>query len=194
MKLTGDLVEEVKNPIQEYHDSGINAFFRVMSNNLNQQNILADNKANIMISINTVFLSLVIGSSARNIEYWQNLLVPILLFVVTALLATTFAVLATRPRVMNTVITGDDVKTKKSTLLFFGSFTSLPLKDFEDSMLTILKDDEYLYRCILADFHGQGMVLKRKYRLLRYSYTVFLVGIILSILAFLIAQFQLALV
>ncbi|MFM9985491.1 MAG: Pycsar system effector family protein, partial [Flavobacteriales bacterium] len=118
--------------------------------------------------------------------------VPILLFVITALLATTFAVLATRPRVTNNIITSDDVKAKKSTLLFFGSFTSLPLKDFEDSMLTILRDDEYLYRCILADFHGQGMVLKRKYKFLRYSYTVFLVGIILSILAFLIAQFQMA--
>ena len=81
MNLSSDYDQVVRNPIQEYHDSGINAFFRVMSNNLNQQNILADNKANIMISINTVFLSLVIGSSARNIEYWQNLLVPLLLFV-----------------------------------------------------------------------------------------------------------------
>lgn len=86
-----------KNKLQEFHDTGISSFFRVMSNNLNQQNMLADNKANIMISINTVVLSLVIGSSARNIDYWQNLFVPILMFVMTSLLTTVFAVLATRP-------------------------------------------------------------------------------------------------
>jgi hypothetical protein len=79
-----------KIPLQEFHDTGINSFFRILSNNLNQQNMLADNKSNIMISINTVVLSLVIGSSARNIEYWQNLFVPIIMFVITSLLTTVF--------------------------------------------------------------------------------------------------------
>jgi hypothetical protein len=66
-------------------------------------------------------------------------------------------------------------------------FTSLNLKDFEDNMITVLKDDEYLYRCILADFHGQGQVLKRKYRMLRLSYGAFLIGLIISICSFMVA-------
>lgn len=180
--------EKPVNAIKENHDSGINAFFRVMSNNLNQQNILADNKANIMISINTVVLSLVIGSSARNIEYWQNMIVPMLCLVGTSLLTTVFAVLATRPRFISGVITQSDISQKKSSLLFFGNFTSLSLPEFEDAMITVLKDDEYLYRCILAEFHGQGLVLKRKYNLLRYSYSTFLIGMIISIAGFVVAQ------
>jgi hypothetical protein len=177
-----------KIPLQEFHDTGISAFFRVLSNNLNQQNILADNKANIMISINTVVLSLVIGSSARNMEYWQNLFVPIIMFLLTSLLTIVFAVLATRPNFVKGIVTQDDLDNKKSTLFFFGNFTSLSLQDFEDSMLTILKDDEYLYRSILADFYGQGKVLKRKYLLLTYSYSIFLIGVILSVLVFLFYQ------
>jgi hypothetical protein len=178
-----------KIPLQEFHDTGINSFFRILSNNLNQQNMLADNKSNIMISINTVVLSLVIGSSARNIEYWQNLFVPIIMFVITSLLTTVFAVLATRPNFVKGSVTQNDLDSKKSNLLFFGNFTSLSLPDFEDSMLTMLKDDEYLYRSILADFYGQGKVLKRKYLLLTYSYNIFLIGLILSVIVFVIFQY-----
>jgi hypothetical protein len=178
-----------KIPLQEFHDTGINSFFRILSNNLNQQNMLADNKSNIMISINTVVLSLVIGSSARNIEYWQNLFVPIIMFVITSLLTTVFAVLATRPNFVKGSVTQNDLDNKKSNLLFFGNFTSLSLPDFEDSMLTMLKDDEYLYRSILADFYGQGKVLKRKYLLLTYSYNIFLVGLISSVIVFVIFQY-----
>jgi len=178
-----------KNKLQEFHDTGISSFFRVMSNNLNQQNMLADNKANIMISINTVVLSLVIGSSARNIDYWQNLFVPILMFVMTSLITTVFAVLATRPNFIKGSVTQEDLDKKNSTLFFFGNFTSLSKLDFEDAMLTILKDDEYLYRSILADFYGQGNVLKRKYRLLTYSYNIFLTGLVLSVIVFVFFQY-----
>ncbi|NDC30216.1 MAG: hypothetical protein EBZ58_04620 [Bacteroidetes bacterium] len=173
-----------KIPLQEFHDTGVSSFFRVLSNNLNHQNILADNKANIMIYINMVVLSLVIGSSARNTEYWQNLFVPIIMFVSTSLLAIVFAILATRPNFVKGIVTQDDLDNKKSNLFFFGNFTSLTAQDFEDTMLTILKDDDYLYRSLLGDFYGQGIVLKRKYRLLKYSYNIFLIGLVLSTIVF----------
>jgi len=108
-----------KIPLQEFHDTGVSSFFRVLSNNLNHQNMLADNKANIMIYINMVVLSLVIGSSARNTEYWQNLFVPIIMFVSTSLLAIVFAVLATRPNFVKGIVTQDDLDNKKSNLFFF---------------------------------------------------------------------------
>jgi hypothetical protein len=173
-----------KIPLQEFHDTGVSSFFSVLSNNLNHQNMLADNKANIMIYINMVVLSLVIGSSARNTEYWQNLFVPIIMFVLTSLLAVVFAVLATRPNFVKGIVTQDDLDNKKSNLFFFGNFTSLTAQDFEDSMLTILKDDDYLYRSLLGDFYGQGIVLRRKYRLLKYSYNIFLIGLVLSTIVF----------
>ena len=80
-----------------------------------------------MISINTVVLSLVIGSSARNMEYWQNLFVPIIMFLLTSLLTIVFAVLATRPNFVKGIVTQNDLDNKKSTLFFFGNFTSLSL-------------------------------------------------------------------
>jgi hypothetical protein len=182
--------EIAKIPLKVFHETGVNGFFRVVSNNLNHQNSLADNKANIIISINAVILSILIGSATKNNESWQNLFIPIIIFVFTTLLTTIFAILVIRPTFKKGNVTQHDLDNKKTTLLFFGNFTSLSPRDFEDSMLTILKDDEYLYRSILADFYGIGKVLERKYRLLTYSYNTFLIGLALAVLFFAIFQYH----
>lgn len=167
--------------VEKFHESGINGFFRIMSANLHQQNGLADRKANIMISINTVVLSLLIGSTARNIDSWRDLLLPITLLIITCLTTIVFAVLATRPRVVRRTVTQDAIENRTAQLLFFGNFTTLSPEAYETTMMGILRDDDYLYRTILRDFYAQGLLLNRKYRLLHLSYTMFLVGMIVSV-------------
>ncbi|WP_421825727.1 Pycsar system effector family protein [Larkinella sp.] len=169
---------------EKFHESGVNGFFRIMSANLHQQNGLADRKANIMISINTVVLSLLIGSMARNIEYWQNLLLPITFLVSTSLTTTVIAVLATRPRLIRGHVSKESIQNRTAQLLFFGNFTTLSLEEYEETMMTVLKDDDYLYRSVLRDFYAQGVILNRKYRLLHISYNVFLIGMITSVVTF----------
>jgi hypothetical protein len=182
-----DEIEKI--PLKGFHETGVNGFFRVVSNSLNHQNTLADNKANIMISINAVILSILIGSATKSSENWQIFFIPIIIFIFTTLCTTIFAILVIRPTFVRGKFTQLDLDNKKTSLLFFGNFTSLGPKDFEDSMLAILKDDEYLYRSILADFYGIGKVLERKYRLLTYSYNTFLIGLALAVISFAFFQY-----
>ena len=172
-----------KIPPDKFHESGVNGFFRIMSANLHQQNGLADRKANTMISINTVVLSLLIGSTARNIETWQNLLLPISLLVITCLATTVFSVLATRPKLIRSRISTEMIQNRTAQLMFFGNFTALSMEEYENTMLNILNDDDYLYRSILRDFYAQGSILNGKYRLLNLAYTTFLICIVVSVLA-----------
>lgn len=184
MPKLSDYNEFAKKQFDNFHETGVNGFFRVLSNSLIHQNTLADNKANIMISINTLVITLVIGSSVRNMIDWTEWLIPLMLLLISSLIAIVFAILTTRPNFRKGMVTQKYLDDKKTTFMFFGNFSTVSLPDFEDTMLTILKDEEYLYRCILADFYGQGKVLERKYRLLTYSYNSFLIGIILSVLVF----------
>ncbi len=170
-------------PPEKFHESGVSGFFRIMSANLHQQNGLADRKANTMISINTVVLSLLIGSTARNVETWQNLLLPISMLVITCLITIIFSVLATRPHLIRSRISMEMIENRDAQLLFFGNFTALSLAEYETVMLNILNDDDYLYRSILRDFHAQGSILNRKYKLLHFSYNSFLIGIVISVVA-----------
>lgn len=181
-------VPEAAVPPVKLHESGVNAFFRVMSNNLNQLNSLADQKANILISINTVIISLAIGSAARNVEFWQNLIGPMVLLIITCLSTSVIAILATRPNLIRTHMTAEDIENRKAHLIFFGNFNALSLEEYENIMLNTIQDSDYLYRILLRDFYMQGKVLNRKYGMLRTAYTVFMIGMIVTSAVFVVRQ------
>ncbi len=170
--------------LNEIHETGVNGFFRVLSSNLNNQNNLADNKASTLISINSILLTLIISTLVKQANYFNNFEIPIFLLMGTTLAATILAILVTRPTLKKAEITQEFIDEKKTTFLFFGNFSSLSLQDFEDTMLHIIKNEDYLYRSILADFYGQGKVLERKYRLLSHAYNIFLYGVIVSVILF----------
>lgn len=170
--------------LNEIHETGVNGFFRVLSSNLNNQNNLADNKASTLISINSILLTLIISTLVKQANYFNNFEIPIFLLMGTTLAATILAILVTRPTLKKAEITQEFIDEKKTTFLFFGNFSSLSLQDFEDTMLHIIKNEDYLYRSILADFYGQGKILERKYRLLSHAYNIFLYGIIVSVILF----------
>jgi hypothetical protein len=52
----------------------------------------------------------------------------------------------------------------------------------------MMNDREFLYGSLTKDVYSQGVVLGRKYRLLRVAYNVFMFGIVVSVIAFVIAS------
>jgi hypothetical protein len=148
---------------------------------------MADNKANILITINSIILSIVVSVLIRKIEENQRLLIPTLMLVTVCLTTIVFAILATRPNVSSGKFTRDDIKSKRTNLLFFGNFFGMRIDDYEWSMKEMMKDSDYLYGSMIKDIYFLGKVLGRKYKLLRIAYTIFMYGFVLSILSFVIA-------
>ena len=97
------------------------------------------------------------------------------------------SILATRPNVTRGEFTKEDVEKKKVNLLFFGNFHKMALKDFEWAMNEMMQDRDYLYGSMTKDLYYLGLVLDRKYKILRRTYTVFMFGIIISVIAFAIS-------
>src|SRR5258708_6302807 len=81
----------------------------------------------------------------------------------------------------------NEASEKKVNLLFFGNFYKMSLPDYADGMLKMMDDRDFLYGSLIRDVYFQGLALGKKYRWLRLSYNVFMYGLILSVLAFLIA-------
>lgn len=167
-------------------DRGIETMFRTTSENHVTLSGMADTKSNIMISINTIILSIVVSVLFRKLEEFPHLLLPTLMLVVTCLVTIVFAILATRPNVASGKFTRDDIHNKKTNLLFFGNFHSMTLKDYEWGMREMMKDYDYLYGSMIKDIYFLGKVLARKYKLLRLSYTIFMFGFVASIVTFII--------
>jgi predicted metal-dependent HD superfamily phosphohydrolase len=169
-------------------DRGIETMFRTTSENHVTLSGMADTKSNIMISINTIILSIVVSVLFRKLEEFPRLVLPTLMLVITCLVTIVFAILATRPNVASGKFTREDIHNKKTNLLFFGNFHNMTLKDYEWGMREMMKDYDYLYGSMIKDIYFLGKVLARKYKLLRLSYTIFMFGFVASIITFLIVM------
>jgi predicted metal-dependent HD superfamily phosphohydrolase len=182
--------EEKKKKKKDKHgkpDRGIETMFRIASENNMQLSGMADTKANIMISVNSIILSLVVTVLFRKLEEYPNLLIPTLMLVTVSLFTIIFAIKATRPNVTSGKFTKDDIRDKKTNLLFFGNFHRMELNQYDWGMREMMKDGDYLYGSLIKDIYFSGKVLARKYRALRISYSIFLYGFATSIVAFIIA-------
>ena len=78
---------------------------------------------------------------------------------------------------------------KKTNLLFFGNFHKATYEEYDDAMRKMMKDTDYLYGSLIKDIYALGTVLGRKYKLVRLAYNIFMIGLIVSVLAFAVAVF-----
>ena len=173
----------------ESPERGIETMFRVtMKNHIILSNI-ADTKANILLSVNAIIVSLVLSNLVSKLDNPSNkyLVIPTVIFVLFTVSSIVLSILATRPNVTSGKFTKEDVANKKVNLLFFGNFHKMSLQDFEWAMGEMMKDRDYLYSSMKKDLYFLGLVLDKKYKILRLTYSVFMVGIIVSVIAFAIA-------
>jgi predicted metal-dependent HD superfamily phosphohydrolase len=168
-------------------EKGIETMFRITSGNHQRLSDMADNKAHIMISTNSIILSVILSILLRKLEDNPHLIVPTLLLLIICVVTMVFSILATRPHVPPGRFTEEDVTEKRVNLLFFGNFYRMSLPEYEGGMLKMMEDREFLYGSLIKDLYFQGVVLGRKYRFLRVAYNVFMFGIIAAVLAFIIA-------
>ena len=91
---------------------------------------LADNKANMMISINGIIISIIIAAISPKLDSNPWLLIPSSLFLIGTLISIVFAILAARPRVSSTKITLEDLRHSEGNILFFGNFAKTSIEQF----------------------------------------------------------------
>jgi len=173
-----------KKELDKKAERGIETMFRNVMRTHVSFSAMADNKANIMISVNTLILTAIIAVLARKLDSNPHLIFPTALLTFISLTTLIFAVLVTRPKVTQGTFTKEDIKNKSTNLLFFGNFSNMNLEDFSWGMQEMMDDKDYLYSSMIKDFYYLGIVLGQKYKYLRLCYNIFMYGLILSVIAF----------
>ncbi|MBZ4033280.1 DUF5706 domain-containing protein [Flavobacterium sp. 17A] len=181
--------ENKKKDKAEKPDRGIDTLFRVTLGNHTRLSGIADSKANILLSVNAIIISIALSSIIPKLDSPKNahLVVPTFIMLMSSVITIIFAILSTRPKVTSGFFTRDDVEAKKVNLMFFGNFYKMPLEDYDWAMNEMMKDRDYLYSTMIKDLYYLGLVLQRKYNLLRIAYNFFMVGIIITVISFVIA-------
>jgi predicted metal-dependent HD superfamily phosphohydrolase len=177
---------------------GIETMFRTMYSNHMKLSDMADKKAGMMIQLNAVILSVIItylGAKSSilaptgNASFTRNpiLTVPMAILLATALGSVTTAILSAQPDVTSfkwLKRNPEIASNRRVNLLFFGQFTKLSLQHFQEGMRELMRQKDNLYNNMVTDVYYLGEVLDRKYKLLRVSYSIFMVGLILTALSF----------
>ncbi len=171
----------------KHHIRGVETMFKNSSSNHQRLSVMADNKAFIMISVNSIIISVALGLIIGKFVLNPKLIIPTILLLSVNVITIIYAVLATRPTVMKGTFTKEQVEKKTVNLLFFGSFYKMPLKDYEYGIRQMMDDSEFLYSSLIKDIYWQGRVLGRKFRLLRISYDIFMYGTALAVIAYILS-------
>jgi hypothetical protein len=138
-----------------------------------QLSAMGDKKASILMGASFVIFTITINQAKGALPP-----LPLLVLGGFALLSAICAVMAIIPKTKMP-------KDAPVDLLFFGSFTQLPVDDYVTQFVDVMADEETMLRAIAADVYGNGVVLQRKkYRYLELSYRLFLIGLVAAAGAF----------
>lgn len=170
-------------------ERAIQSMYRTQLRNHLKLSDIADTKANILLSVNAIIISLLLANLIPKLGVPSNsyLIYPTVIFVVFSIASIIMSVLATRPKIENKAVVEGDIQAKNANHLFFGNFHALESQAFKEKIRDIIESKETIYDSLTLDLYYLGKVLQSKYQLLRWTYTIFMVGIILSVLAFAIA-------
>lgn len=147
---------------------------------------IADNKANIMLSVNALIITFALPILGKEIAANKLLLFPTILLLCVCVVSMIFATLATRPIPMKGYSSMESIVGKKSNLFFFGNFFRMKYEDYEKGMYATIADDDILSATIMRDLFFLGKTLGYKYAHLRKCYTIFMYGIITTVISFII--------
>ena len=179
--------EPAENPFEkvpEYRTS-VDNILRVNHGNQMRLGLMADQKANIMITVASIVFSITIANLDNEVMKW-----PLLTFAVGSFFSLLFAIFAIIPSTDYPTKKGSKEIDRDSPLfnpLFFGHFAHLSIEEYKEDYAETLMTDDKVYDAMAGDIYGQGKVLALgKYKFLKWSYTSFLWGMSGAIVVFII--------
>ena len=178
----GESTENPFNKVPEYRTS-VDNILRVNHGNQMRLGLMADQKANIMITVASIVFSITIANLDNEVMKW-----PLLTFAVGSFFSLLFAIFAIIPSTDYPTKKGSKEIDRESPLfnpLFFGHFAHLSIEEYKEDYAETLMTDDKVYDAMAGDIYGQGKVLALgKYKYLKWSYSCFLWGMGLAIIVF----------
>lgn len=168
---------------------GRDTLYRITLHNQINLISIADQKANIIIGINAVIISLVIailgsgfGIVGSGLFEIASLPVPLIILMLFCLASGVYSIIAARP-------VKPKIKQEKEGIMYSSNIDTMSIDEYLNSLNEIFNSEEAYYANLNIDMYYQGKSMNRKYRLLRLSYSIFLIGLIISVFSFLIVFF-----
>jgi len=180
LNIDKDALKQLKKKLAKVSprsERGVETLFKLLSKNQYTLNTMIDTKSNILISINALILSLILGTVMSQLSTDPHLIFPVVMILFTNLASIAFAIFATRPELVHG-------KSETKNLMFYGNFHDMEEDEYVNNITNLMNEGDELYKTIATDTYHLGKTIDRKFKLLRKSFNIFLIGIILSVITF----------
>ena len=154
---------------------------------------IADNKANMILGINTMIITVLIGIISTHVIFSTDtaieniqLVAPVVLIMITSLFSTIQAIRAAQPRLIIPKREKNPTIIEKTSMLFFENIYHMKMGEYLEKMEVLIDDPKAVNETMIIDIYNQSHVLHRKYGLIRKSYIIFIFGFSASIISFLV--------
>ncbi len=165
-------------------ERGIETWFRLASRNLYTRRKIVDSKASMLVTINALILSVVLGTVYENLSDDPHLVYAVVPLVLTNLISIAFAIFASKPRLQRGVFTEQDLLERRVSLMTFDDFYAMTAEEYEHAVDRVMQDRALLYGSMKRDIYRLGVDLSRRYINIQRAYGVFLFGIVLATVMF----------
>ena len=179
--------EAYEAPVKLAKGRGKETLFRVAARNQIELIAIADNKANIITGINVLLISIIIaffgsGATLNGIEAVSKLelVIPLGILMLACLVSAIYAILSAKPQII------PEKEGDEKSITFFQNYYRDSMKDYIDHMYQVLSSPRKTYDQLIIDMFNNGIVLHRKYELLKLSYNIFMIGLILAVASFIL--------
>lgn len=137
---------------------------------------MADRKASLLMGASFVVFTISVSQATQ-----RGSLPPAMLVLgITAFLSAIIAAIAVMPSILNV-----PKHQGERNLMFFGGFADMTEKEYVEEMLDRLADQPRFLEMVARDVYQNGQVLAhKKYRLLKIAYSIFIAGLVASVVAF----------
>lgn len=165
-----------------FKGSTINLIRTTQRNYIDLTNI-ADNKANILISINSLMLTVLIPIVFSNYDFIMKykLFIPIILLSVTFLTTIVCASLVITPFSINRRFKKQtESKTEMKSPFFFQNYADKSFDEYIQQLKDSTKQKHIVSRVLAYDLYEFGLNLSSKYKMIRLTYKLFYTGMIIS--------------
>ena len=128
-------------------ERSIQTLYRVALRNHIKLSDIADTKANILLSVNAIIISLVLANTVSKLNDPANrfMILPTIVFLVFSIISMIMSIKATQPNVTRGEFTKKDLREKNVNLAFFGNFHKMELEKYQSAFISLIKNKKDVY-------------------------------------------------
>lgn len=167
--------DKEKAKLDKYDPRGVQTLYRTLSRNHYNLLKMVDNKASIILTVNSIIISLLMGAAyLTDSDHLGPMNLIATIMIRSSLLSMILAVVSMLP---HRYLSKHLSKSNYKGTLYAGNFYKLSLDEFKQEFRRITRSGTSLYNEMEEDLYHLGKVIDGKQRILWFSVLVFLIGL-----------------